>query len=284
VVLAVATIALVAINVVGAPYYFANQAHRVRDPFHPWLKASGYVGQSAGILAALIFLFLWLYPLRKRWKALAFTGAIGRWLDVHVAAALLLPPLLMIHSAWRADGLIGLGLAAMLVVWSSGIVGRYLYARIPRAKSGIELTRDELAAGRRVQIDRLAPALGLTPDELRGTIHAASAAAEQRRGVLGALVTLVTNDIRRWRLTRELRNRSRSRASTTRVMSGEALDEAVRLASREISLSQQVRMLDATQRLFRYWHVAHRPFALTALVAVIIHVLVVTAVGVTWFR
>ena len=61
------------------------------------------------------------------------------------------------------------------------------------------------------------------------------------------------------------------------------MDRVVHLASREISLAQQARMLDATQRVFGYWHVAHRPFAVTALVAVVIHVAVVVAVGATWF-
>src|ERR1035437_277917 len=64
---------LVAINVAGARYYLAPQAVRVRDELHPWLRPSGYVGQSAGIVALLIFVFLWLYPLRKKWKGLALT-------------------------------------------------------------------------------------------------------------------------------------------------------------------------------------------------------------------
>ena len=56
--------------------------------------------------------------------------------------------------------------------------------------------------------------------------------------------------------------------------------DRVRLASQEMSLEQQSRMLEATHRVFRFWHVAHRPFAVTAMVAVIIHIVVVLAVGV----
>jgi hypothetical protein len=41
-------------------------------------------------------------------------------------------------------------------------------------------------------------------------------------------------------------------------------------------------MLRATHGLFRYWHVAHRPFAVLALTAVVVHVAVVVAVGATW--
>jgi hypothetical protein len=41
-------------------------------------------------------------------------------------------------------------------------------------------------------------------------------------------------------------------------------------------------LLDVTRRLFRLWHVAHLPVALTALGAVLVHVAVVIAMGVTW--
>ena len=50
-----------------------------------------------------------------------------------------------------------------------------------------------------------------------------------------------------------------------------------------MALAQQVALLAATHRIFRWWHVAHRPIAVTALIAVAIHVAVVVAVGATWF-
>jgi hypothetical protein len=59
--------------------------------------------------------------------------------------------------------------------------------------------------------------------------------------------------------------------------------EVVRLGSREMALTQQARLLGATREIFRFWHVAHRPFALAALVAVMVHVGVVVAMGATWF-
>src|SRR4029077_950672 len=130
------------------PYYTLSVAQRMRSPLHPWLKPSGYVGQSAGLLALTLFLFLWLYPLRKKYRWLAFTGAISRWLNAHVLAALALPLLVAVHAAWRFGGVIGLGFWSMMVVWLSGIVGRYIYARIPRGRAGVELTREEIARRR----------------------------------------------------------------------------------------------------------------------------------------
>jgi hypothetical protein len=50
-----------------------------------------------------------------------------------------------------------------------------------------------------------------------------------------------------------------------------------------MALTQQARILESTRRVFRFWHVAHRPFALVALLAVLVHVGVVVAMGATWF-
>ena len=74
-------------------------------------------------------------------------------------------------------------------------------------------------------------------------------------------------------------SRHKNRAEERKV-----LNEVVALASREMALAQQAHMLDATHNVFKWWHVAHRPFALTALLAVVIHVAVVVALGATWFR
>lgn len=283
IVLFVITVPLLAINVIGAPYYFASLATRARHPWRAWLQPSGYIGQSAGIAAFLIFVFLWLYPLRKKWKALRWTGSVGQWLDVHVTTALALPLLLAIHAGWRADGVIGLGLLAMLIVIASGLVGRYLYTRIPRARSGIELTRDEVNAQRRELIQELAAATGLTPHALEESLRGGERATTSGNP-LRVLAALVADDLVRWRRVRRLRRHWAALARDGAALDSRRLREAARLANRELKLEQQSRMLEATHRVFRYWHVAHRPFALTALVAVIIHVAVVVAVGATWFR
>jgi hypothetical protein len=90
---------------------------------------------------------------------------------------------------------------------------------------------------------------------------------------------MVKNDIARWRALRQFGRRLRMTPGVS--LDSRSLKRVVRLAGREAALAQQVRMLDATQRLFRYWHVAHRPVALTALVAVLVHVSVAIALGAT---
>lgn len=269
---------LTAINVIGMPYYVAPMAARVRHPWHSWLRPSGTVGLAAGIVAVVIFVFLWLYPLRKKYRQLAFLGSLGKWMDAHISAALALPLLLAIHSAWRADGLIGLGLLSMLVVIASGLVGRYLYVRIPRARNGVELTREEVANRRRELIGELAETTGLEVHVVERTLEFAPVGAAEE-SLPGIFRRLITDDLMRWRRAAALKRRWAAVAPTGQPLGRPALAEAVRLASQEMSLRQQTRMLEATHRVFRFWHVAHRPFAITALIAVVIHIAVVIAVG-----
>jgi hypothetical protein len=270
--------ALTLINVMGASYYFAPSTARPRHPWHSFLKPSGSVGQTAGILAFVIFVFLWLYPLRKKWRSLAWTGAIGRWLDIHVTTALGLPLLLTIHAAWRADGVIGLGFGAMLVVCASGVIGRYLYVRIPRARSGVEMSLEELSGLRQSMLGEIAAGLKAPIDEVSKALTMPERAPAT--SVFQVLERLMLDDYRRILRTRQLSKEWGSRPGADR----KAISNVVKLASREMALTDQSHMLEATQRVFRYWHIAHMPFALTALIAVTIHVIVVIAMGTTWFR
>ena len=274
-------VTLGAICLGGWPYYASPMAARVRSPLHVWLKPSGYIGQSAGILALAIFIFLWLYPVRKKFRWLAFTGTIARWLNVHVLAALGLPLLVAIHAAWRFTGLIGLGFWSMMVVWASGLAGRYIYARIPRSKLGVELTIEEIGARRKELLEEIARASGLTPDLIDTTLAAGQAAAS-RRGLWGTLWRMVADDLARRRAARRLRRLWEARGPHRRKNDRQMLRAMLRLARREMALAQQARMLDATHDVFRYWHVLHRPVAIAALLAVLIHVAVVVALGATW--
>jgi hypothetical protein len=272
--------ALAGVLVVGWPYYVLPMADRVRHPFHPWLRPSGYVGQSAGLVALGIFLFLWLYPLRKKFRWLGWTGSLARWLDVHVSAALLLPLLVTIHAGWRFGGVIGLGFWAMMLVWCSGLVGRYLYARIPRSRTGVELSREEIAAERTRLLRTLASATGLDPKTIEETLRPAT--LPPHLGPMATLARLVRDDLARRGAVRRLQRAWGARQGAGPRLDARSLARAAALARQEVALTQQARMLRATHGLFRYWHVAHRPFAVLALTAVVVHVAVVVAVGATW--
>ncbi len=274
---------LLAANVAGAAYYLQPVAGRVRSPLHAWLRPSGYLGQSLGILALLLFLFLWLYPIRKRFRKLAVTGSIPRWLHVHVIAGLTVPFVAATHAGWRFTGLAGLGFAAMVIVWASGIVGRYLYTRIPRSRNGLALSLEEIAAQRESLVGRISAATGLVPGRVRELL-AMDEGAYRGLGLAATLRRMVADDLARRRAVRGLRARLSRPGEGRPALDEAALREVMRAVRQEIALGQQIRLLEGTHRVFKFWHAAHKPVAVTALVAVAVHVAVVIAVGSTWFR
>ena len=54
------------------------------------------------------------------------------------------------------------------------------------------------------------------------------------------------------------------------------------MVKNEMSLSRKIARLETMQKLFKYWHVAHLPFALIMLVILVIHVGVTLAFGYKW--
>jgi hypothetical protein len=273
---------LIIINIVGYPYYSLPAAGRVRSPLHSWLKPTGFIGQSMGIVAMILFLSLWLYPLRKKYKWLAFTGTVNRWLDIHVLIGLCIPLTAAVHAAWHFTGLIGLGYGAMLIAWFSGILGRYIYTRIPRSRSGLELTLEEVNAQRDSHLNRLAEATGLERELVEHLLS--TNPVPSNLGILRTLLRMIVDDFRRWRAARNFRRQWKRSAGRGGTIEAAIFPEILRLARREMALSQQLRMLEASRRVFQWWHVAHRPMAISALVAVCLHVITAVVLGVTWFR
>lgn len=266
------------ITALGWSYYSASQAAKLRHPLRPLLNSSGTVGLTLGVLGLSLFLFMWLYPFRKAVKWLAWTGPVGSWMRVHVVAGLALPGIVAVHAGWRFDGMIGMGYFAMLVVSLSGIVGRYLYVHIPRSRNGLELTMEEVNGERRALIAEFSAASGLVPEEVERRL-AADPKPYDGLDPARTLWRMFQDDLARGRLLRELR-RELAKPHPGRIpFNHDHLKETMKLARRELSLTQQVRMLEATRRVFRYWHIAHRPFAVTALIAILIHVVVAVYVG-----
>ncbi|HEX7078330.1 MAG TPA: hypothetical protein VF363_07910 [Candidatus Eisenbacteria bacterium] len=273
----------VAATALWFPYYLSPAAERVRDSMHPLLRPSGVIGQAFGIFGLALFLFMWLYPLRKKLGLVRWIGSIGAWLRVHTYIGLALPLLIAVHAGWRFHGLIGLGYLAMVIVAASGIVGRYLYTRIPRSRSGAELSREEIGNRRRALVTGIAADLGLLPEEVEASLERVVDPSGVA-GVGGTLLRLFSDDVARWRAVSALRREWATPRNGARPVEPKVLNAAVKLARDEIRLAQQIRVLDATQRVFRYWHVAHRPVSVTAFLAIGVHVAVAILMGQTWLH
>src|ERR1700733_9279635 len=75
---------VVGLAVYGGDYYRLSQAERPFSAKHHLLKPSGLIGINLGVLGVLMFLAIFVYPLRKRWAWLQKLGQSKHWLDFHV--------------------------------------------------------------------------------------------------------------------------------------------------------------------------------------------------------
>jgi hypothetical protein len=262
----------------GLGYYSSPLAERLRNPLHQWLKPGGPLGLTFGVMGFAMFVFMWIYPLRKKIRWLAWTGKLGSWLRIHILAGLWIPLVVAVHAAWRFEGMIGLGYWAMVIVTLSGVVGRYLYVRIPHSHGGLELSLEEVAAERTTLISRISVALSVDASEVERML-ALEPPSQNQLSWVQTLVKLFSDDRARSQSLKRLRREWLHGGPGRRNLDPHTLNRVLKLARRELSLQQQVRMLEATRLVFGYWHVAHRPVAVTALVAVTVHVLVAVFIG-----
>src|SRR3954468_18705466 len=69
---------LVFLAINGFPYYTLRLEDRPFYPHHAQLRSSGTIGLRLAYFGMGMFIFLSLYPLRKRWRWLASIGSTRR--------------------------------------------------------------------------------------------------------------------------------------------------------------------------------------------------------------
>ncbi len=134
---------LLGLLIYGFNYYWLSAAQRALSPKHDYLKPSGTIGLRLGMIGFLMFLLIYLYPLRKKWAWLGRQGKSRHWLDFHVLLGLSAPIVITFHASFKFSGLAGVAYWIMIIVSLSGIVGRYIYAQIPRSLNFAELSFKE---------------------------------------------------------------------------------------------------------------------------------------------
>src|SRR5579863_4093823 len=119
----------------GTGYYLLPLEERPYSDKHALLRPSGVIGLKLGMLGTALFFIIFLYALRKVIPWLGRMGTTRHWMDFHVIAGVSAPIVIAFHAAFKFRGIAGVAFWIMLAVALSGIIGRYLYAQIPRSMS-----------------------------------------------------------------------------------------------------------------------------------------------------
>lgn len=258
----------------GGPFYAVPLAERYLHPLYPLLKPSGTIGRSLGIVGTLMMLAIFLYPLRKRWSSLQKVGTQAQWLQVHIFLGFAGPVLVTFHSTGKLAGLVAIAFYAMWAMVVSGVVGRYLYAKIPRTVKGNQMTLKEIEE----QLARLIEALrkGERRADVLGGIEEFLAGTRQvSGGLIRAIGRMAADDLRFplsvWRVW-WIVGRDPTLGLKRRF-------EITKLVLKQQRLLCRLAVLEASQRVFSYWHIFHRPFTVITFVIVLVHVAVAVFLG-----
>ena len=214
-----------------------------------------------------------LYSVRKRVGALRRLGPLGRWLDVHIYLGVFGPLLVVLHSSFKVQGLVALSFWSMVIVASSGVLGRYLYLQIPRTRAGEERALAELEAEDRDLSGQLRTRFRLDEAQIAGLD--ALVAVPTRVGLLGGFARLVTDDLR-------LRSGLRAFARSCRSVPAPVFADFERVVRQKAQVHRRILLWDRVHELFHYWHVLHKPFAVVMYLFMIVHVAVALVTGYGW--
>lgn len=276
---------IVGVAIYGLPYYRLDLAGRVRSPLHSVLRPSGTIGIKLGMLGLSMFLVLFLYPIRKRWRWLGTIGKTKHWLDFHVLLGLTAPVIITLHSSFKLNGLAGVAYWIMMAVALSGIVGRYLYAQIPRSLSMAELSLKEMQAAAQALSAELSRQALFTEEDLSPLVTLPPADRVRDMSLIGVLFRMLALDLRRPFQVSGLRRKCLSPVGTLTTLGGllrsthQDLERVIDTVRKQSWVSAKMLFLTRAQAVFHLWHVVHRPFSYSFSVLVAIHIVVVVLLG-----
>jgi hypothetical protein len=171
------------------------------------------------------------------------------------------PILILFHTAFKFGGIVSIAFWSMVAVVLSGVIGRFIYIQIPRTIEGRALSLSEVQ-GLKIDLSKV---------------------LVEKFNLQSNTIQIVTNLIS----DENTSGNKKTLGNLRKVLNRNDLPKEDRKAilhmvKHEISLSGKIARLEKMQQLFKYWHVAHMPFALIMLVIVIIHVGVTLAFGYKW--
>ena len=183
--------------------------------------------------------------------------------------------MILFHTAFKFGGIVSIAFWSMVAVVLSGVIGRFIYIQIPRTIEGRALSLNEVKEMRTNLGDLLKNAYSLNEATLSAIAKSAQFHAQSSEGnLLSGIAKKYFEDKKAIRTIKKSLRENKLPPKDVR--------KVVRLIKNEISLNNRIGRLQAMQKLFKYWHVAHLPFAIIMLVIVLLHVGITLAFGYKW--
>jgi hypothetical protein len=256
---------------IGYDYYSTSLEGRFFNSKHTSLKASGIVGHGLGIIGSLMIVVgVFSYMARKRYRIFSLIGVLKYWLEFHIFLCTLGPVLILFHTTFKFGGIVAVSFWSMVAVVASGVIGRFIYIQIPHTIEGREMNLHELDDLKLEMNKQLRSTVSLDESIYEMIDGSSENNSATRHGLIGRSVQ------------QKLAFRKLRKDLKLQKLPKEKAKEVLRLFNDQVSMKNRIDRLVTMQNLFKYWHVAHLPFALVMLVIMIIHVVVALTFGYKW--
>lgn len=262
----------------GYDYYSTPLEERFFTQQHNLLKPSGEWGHGYGIIGSFMMIAgVSVYMVRKRYRRLFNLGYLKHWLELHIFLCSVGPVLVLYHTAFKFGGIVSVSFWSMTLVVLSGIVGRFIYVQIPRTIEGQEMGINVMNDLREDLATKVNKAIDFDQELLYKFRALASSERYRELSFLKALLIINRDFLKIKLILRKIKKELRSTGLPTIVRK-----DIIRAAKYEIVLARRIGLLRTFQKIFRYWHIAHLPFALAMFVIMFVHVVVTIVFGYKW--
>lgn len=250
---------------------------------HELVTSGRGLGYALGIVGASLMATLLLYPLRKRIRLMRALGPTKHWFRMHMLFGVLGPILILYHCNFRLGSVnSNVALFCTLLVAGSGLVGRYLYAKVHMGLYGHKATLKELSERAQIGAEQRSHAAALVPELLERMSAFDELVLKPPQSLLGSLALpwklAVQTRWAAWRLTRFARARLREQARRSPIVAAEhrrLRKTTTRFIREHLRRVRRVAELGSYERLFSLWHVFHLPFFYMLVLTAIVHVIAV---------
>jgi hypothetical protein len=242
--------------------------------WHPYSPKSFYallIGIVGSVMMVVGALF---YALRKRIKFLRNLGKMSFWLDAHITLCILGPLLVVYHTGFIVKSPnAAIAFYAMLIVVTSGVVGRYIYRHFQFSLSGERATLKEMLHEVE-ELDQEILKHFARSESILGTIHTIFNLREKQKslGPLSSFFLMMRLDWLERKLRRQIGGFLRPVEGSPNIRETGNQGSIENILIKRITLEKNISALESTTKLFAYWHKLHVPFIWILAFTLIVHI------------
>ena len=248
----------------------------IRDEY--LINAERGIGYALGVIGGSFMLALLIYPIRKRYPtAPAFVLSTPTWFKLHMLLGLIGPILILYHSNFGLGSTnANIALFSMLLMVTSGLIGRFIYSKIHMGLYGSKahfaaLIKDQDQLSQSLLDLSLAMNSRELGSSIKDHLESVKATLVEQKVSNNPLVVAARNA----HLTRAHRALTKQIKLLTRDRTGE-IETSLGLVQNYVSeffyTSRKINGLAFYDRLFSIWHMLHLPIFFMLIIAGFVHV------------